>query len=289
MKNKNIFKLLLAIAVVGFTACDDREEIIYDGNNTSNQALIGFSKESYNLEIEKDATGTLNIPIYSSALRNSDRTFNINIVVGDDTTTADPSTYNLPATVTIPANEYQGNLIIEGTDNGVETTPEILTIELEGVNATDASSLITSTINIYEVCPIPADFLVGSYTIADGTATVGPGNDSANFDTATVNISVGETPTSRVFSAVVLPGIGGANDITLSLVCGEFVLGNVNPGISCGDDIPYIYTKATDGGFVNSTYDLNQSDDSFLITYTEDLEGSCGGPFESTFQLTKNN
>lgn len=285
MKLNKIYTLLLASLFIATTACGDKDEIIYNGE-TNDQALIGFSKDSYNLEISKDATGVLNIPVTTSALRNVDRTYNVTIITGDENTTADPSTYNLPGTVVIPANEYQGILQIEGFDNNVETTPELLTITLTNIEEESATYTTTATINIYEVCPVPEDFLVGDYAIADDTATIGPGNNSENFEASTVSISIGETGTQRVFDVNVLPGIGGKETIILSLVCNELILQNVEPGIQCTADVPYIFSKATDGGYGNSTYNLND-DSSITVTYTEDTQASCGGPFQSSFTLTK--
>lgn len=286
MKRNNLFTFFLAGLLLALTACEDREEVIYNGDE-SDQALISFSQETYNLEVEIDAEGTLNIPVTSSAVRNSARTYNVIIVEGEQSTTADPSTYDVPETVTISAGEYSGTLTIQGFDNGVETTPELLTIRLEGIEEDASTSFTTAAISIYQVCPIPSDYLVGEYMIEDAAATIGPGNESSNFESAVVNIQPGETGTTRTFTATVLPGIVGASvDVNLSLICGEFVLQEVDPGIFCTEDVPYLYTGATVGGFANSTYDLN-SDDQFTVVYTEDPEGSCGGPFQSSFTLTK--
>ncbi|WP_162984994.1 hypothetical protein [Mesonia aquimarina] len=288
MKRINLFMFLLAGLLFAFTACEDREEIIYAGQE-SDQALISFSRETYNLEIEIDDEGTLNIPVNSSAVRNTDRTYDVVIVEGETNTTADPSTYDVPETVTIPAGEYTGTLTIQGFDNDVETTPELLTIRLEGIEEDASTTFTTAVISVYQVCPIPSDYLVGEYMIQDAQATIGPGNGSENFANSVVNIQPGETGTTRTFTVTVLPGIVGASvDVNLSLICGEFVLQEVDPGIFCGEnpDPPYLYAGASVGGFINSTYDLN-SDDQFTVIYTEDPEGSCGGPFQSSFTLTK--
>ena len=45
-------------------------------------------------------------------------------------------------------------------------------------------------------------------------------------------------------------------------------------------------TSTIDAGANNSSYDLS-SDLNFTIFYTEDPLGSCGGPFLSSFSLTK--
>lgn len=286
MKTNKIYKFLTLSAMFIFAlSCQDRDEIIYEGNQ-SDQALISFSSGAYNLEIDKNDVGSLDVIVFSSARRDSDRTYNIEIIEGEENTTADPSTYVLPSTVTIPANELKGTLTIEGIDNNVTVNPELLTIKLTGVDEASATYTTQAVISVYEVCPVPETFLVGEYQISDDQASVGPANESSNFGTGTVEISVGETPTQRVFTATVLPGIGGDEKVTLSLVCNQFVLQNVEPGIQCTDGVPYIFSKAADGGYSNSTYDLND-DNSIKVIYTEDTDGSCGGPFQSSFTLTK--
>ncbi|SHI41737.1 hypothetical protein SAMN04488096_101518 [Mesonia phycicola] len=287
MKKYNLLKTaVLFFSVFSILSCEDAEETIYEGN-TNDQAFIGFSEETYNLEIEIDAEGTLIIPIESSAVRSTDRTFNVNVIT--ESTTAADNTYDLPSTVTIPANEYIGYLEITGFDNDVETDTEFLTIELTGINETEATGFTVAEISVYQVCPVPSDFLIGEYSISDNSATIGPNNDFTNFGPATVTISQGTTNTSRVFSTDVFPGIGTSNEIVLSLVCNSIVFSSeVDTNVYCTEGTNIIFSNATSGGFINSTYDIeNNGDDTIEVNYTEDLNGSCGGPFSSSFILTK--
>ena len=285
MKKYNILKIsfifLLGVLV---TSCGDHEDVIYEGN-AEGQTFVGFSRETYNLQIEIDSEGVLNIPVQSSAVRNTDRTYNVNVI--ESLTTAEADTYNVPSTVTIPANERVAQLTITGVDNDVETTPETLTIELEPIGG-ESLGITTAEISVYQVCPIPSDYFVGEYTIEDGSATIGPNNGFANFGPATVNVSIGDSPTTRVFTATTYPGIGSSNSIEVSLVCGELVFSQeVNTNVQCTTDVPIIFTTAAAGGFPNGIYSIDGGDDTFTVNYTEDLNGSCGGPFLSSFILTK--
>jgi len=287
MKTKLIAIVCFTLSF-GFYSCDDREEIIYEGSN-SDQTIIGFTETSDNLEIARDDEGTLLVQVTSSATRPNDRTYQINVI--EEETTADPSTYDVPTQVTILAGERIAEFEIQGFDNGVETTPETLVIELEGINTEDSVSAQRMDISVYEVCPIPTDYLIGEYTIADGQATIGPNNDSAGFQSQTVTIEPGPTSTSRVFTAVALPGLTNTQaEIRLSLVCGSINFNTtIDTGIGCVDsESTILYESATVAGFPNSSYSVT-SDDQITVTYAEDSQNSCGGPFQSTFILTKIN
>ena len=285
MKKNNFIKIfIICLSVFTIMSCEDAEETVYSGNE-GDQAFVGFSEETYNLQIELDAEGTLIIPVESSATRSVDRTYNVSIIA--ESTTAAANTYSLPATVTIPANEYIGNLEINGFDNDVEITPETLTIQLEGIDEASATGFTVAEISVYQVCPIPEDFMIGEYLIEDGSATIGPNNGFANFGPTTVNITEGSTSTSRIFTTDTYVGIGATNEIEISLVCNTLVLSSVDTAVYCTEGTNILFTSAASGGFTNSTYDLNTGDDVITVNYTEDLNGSCSGPFLSSFILTK--
>jgi len=138
--------------------------------------------------------------------------------------------------------------------------------------------------NVNEDCSIPATFLVGEYTISDVEATTGPDNDTSNFEPGIVTLS-GEG-TARTFQSRVLPAfLIDFQDVVLNLNCGIFQLGDLDPGLQCTAGTPYIFSSTTEDQ--SSSYTIEGSDDFFVINYIEDPNGSCGGPFLSSFSLTK--
>lgn len=142
-------------------------------------------------------------------------------------------------------------------------------------------------VTLEKQCPVADDYMVGEYTISDVQATIGPANGTPNFG-GTVTISVGSSSTSRVFETNFLPGFGTPlEEIELSLVCGNLFLNtSVNTALSCNGGASFL-------GFApdpeaNMTYS-DDDDSSFVINYIEDSNVSCGGPFNSSFILTKVN
>jgi hypothetical protein len=278
---KKIIYLLSLVLIV--TSCDDFEPATFDGGQT----LVYFPDTSVNLDVTIGDTGVASVQINTTTLSNSDRSVTFQIV--EEGTNANSENYDIPSfTATIPAGEYFGSFQINGIDISVDTTPELLLLEL--VSAGD-DAVITQDIvevSIKQVCPVPSDFLIGDYSIVDVSAQIGPGNGTENFASGTVSIEVGDEPTTRTFNVGILPAFAGNLDVELSLVCNSFVLQEVDPSLSCdGGENSYIFQSATVGGSADSTYDLLNILDQYVINYTEDPEGSCGGPFASSFSLTK--
>lgn len=262
-------------------SCDESvEEVIYNGNPNENRTFISFPANVYNLPVTIDDTGSLDIILNSSTLSSSDRTFNVTLNTDPEITTADPATYTLPSTVTIPANSYQGTLTISGADNGlVDATIKQIVFNLTGLSDRDDIDNDEVIVNVFEVCPVPDTYLVGEYDLVDS---------NGNFPTEQVTVSVGSTSTERVFNTTFLPGSGVDTvlPVTISLACNVFNLTpDIDITVSCTGGNPpyYILTSA---GASNSTYSL-ASDTVHTINYTEDPNASCGGTSIQNFTLTK--
>ena len=282
---------ILLIVMLALASCEEKDPEVFDGKNTNNQSLIGFSDEQINLPIARDSTGSKVIQIKTTTLSNQDRIFNIDTINTGDANEAFPVTYNIPSTVTIPAGEYIGTFTITGEDNDmVETSPRFLEIELSSQSDDPLYSIQQTQIRLFEFCPVPDDFLVGEYNLEDASVLVGPAFDSANFASETVTIRVGgETKTKRVFTATVLPGIVGEKEITLDLTCNEIIFKTIDLSdeILCDQDLenrPFIFSEASK----NTIYNVDNPQDVYIINYTEDPNGQClPDPFNSSFRLTK--
>ncbi|WP_420574703.1 hypothetical protein [Kordia sp.] len=269
--------ILFIGALFMFTSCEETESPIYDSNTTdSSQILAYFSRTSADLGILVDQTGQLIVPIGSSTLSGQDRTVTISVVA--DASTADPVTYSLPSSVTIPANSYFGDLVIDGFDNGVETTPETLTLKLDSFD-NGVVSTQQLEISIFQVCPIPATYLVGNYLLTDSDGNFGVD--------VPVNLSIDpDDDTARIFTAEFLPGTGVARDVdvVLNLKCFLYIIDDVDINVTCQQGGPgFIITEA---GANNSAYDL-ADDTVHTVNYTSDPLGSCGAASTQNFTLTK--
>lgn len=269
----------IAILFIGalfmFTSCEETESPIYDGSQT----LAYFNGTASSLEVEINDTNTVDISVGASTISSSART--VNVSVDADNTSATAGMYSFPATVTIPANEFFGTLTVTGIDDGLTTSPETLTIKIDSFDA-GVISPETHTISLVEVCPISDTYMVGDYQIDDALAQIGPANGTSNFESGVVTLTAA-TATSRTFTVAVLPAFRGPIEITISLVCNTLILTDTDPNLTCNGTDAYIYTSA---GADNGSYDAS-SDQTFTVFYSEDPNGSCGGPFLSSFTLTK--
>ncbi|MBC8645415.1 hypothetical protein H9W95_19440 [Flavobacterium lindanitolerans] len=76
---------------------------------------VAFEKAAYNLPIPVNSSTSVDIKFVASNKSNVARTYNLTVVAEE--TNANPLTYSVPATLTIPANSYEGIATITGTDN----------------------------------------------------------------------------------------------------------------------------------------------------------------------------
>jgi len=188
--------------------------------------------------------------------------------------------------VTIPANSYRGILPFTGIDNGIEIgETKTVTLEIEeisGDSGSDLDTFSTTTVSLFQVCPVDPDFFIGEYEL---TTTV-PGIFGIDtFAAGTVTIAQGESsPDARKFSAFVYPAFGtfGPFTFNFTLVCGTVLVpSGQDTGIGC-DTNTRLGPSATTGGY-------EAGDDSVLVIDFLDDEGggSCGAETSASITLTK--
>lgn len=271
---KIILSGFLAIALL---ASCDRESELRTGSGTST-ALASFSTNVINFPVEIDtqnfgASQDININVSTAA--STDRTVDVNIIT--DNTNADPVNYTLPSSVTIPAGAFNAVLTITGQDTTLETTPTQIEIELV---SPDSNTVVgpNATINIFQVCPIPDTYFVGSYAIGDLNPVFG----GANFDSRDVDVMIAsDSPTSRVFEASFF---GNTQNLRIDLVCNELIYATTfDSGFVAGTPQSAIIVRPAS----NNTSFYNLSDDLF---FSVDYDNEAGGfgTFAGSFFLQKN-
>ncbi len=285
---RTLFKTICLFIVIGsLTSCDENvNSVIFDGNENANRTFLSFPSNTVNLPVIIDNTGSVEITLNSSTRSDVDRSFNISMIA--EQTTANPLTYSLPSTVTIPAGSYQGVITVNGVDGGlVDTTAKQLVFSLADLPDNvdfDSNQVI---VNIFEVCPVLAEF-TGNYMMQQITA-INPDDGVQMFNNQVITL-VSEGETARSFQAIYLEALGignGPTTITFSLVCNQVIIdSNIQTTLLCVGGSPSIdFGPAT----TPSTYDAND-DSVFDVTITEYFEedGGCGAnPYETTFRLTK--
>ena len=124
MKNikNNKYILILSIAFL-FISCteNDRDEILFDGNQF--ETAYSF----VNINLTETVLGDQTIQYKAVTTTNpSDSEQTFEIVLDEEETTAEPESFNLPNSVTIPANSFEGFVDIEYKTNGLPSVPRTI-------------------------------------------------------------------------------------------------------------------------------------------------------------------
>lgn len=268
---KNILKLLMVCVL--FTACDETEPVLFDKVN--GQTLAAFGSTTSSLRVLINDTGTTDVMINSTTVATVDRTVSVAV---DPATTANAENFSVPTSVVIPAGEATAVLTVTGVDNSVETTEETIVLTLGSVEGGIVGKG-THIISMFQVCPVPSDYLVGEYLLTD--------NGNGNFG-VDVPVTIGipaDDENSRIFEATFLPGSGVDQVVVarINLVCNTFLFQTVDINVTCSQEASFIIGSAGDA---SSSYDT--SDDTFVtVNYTEDIEADCGATSIQNFTLTK--
>ena len=139
---KNIKYLFLFIASVFlFNSCEN------DMAGTEDLNYITFESTAIDLGVTIDGSSEYEILVYTTQVTGTDRTFNLK--VDTDATTADAAAYDVPATVTVPANSNVGVIRIGLNDVNIGDGKDLV-IDLEvdpGVFKGEAT-----TISITQIC-----------------------------------------------------------------------------------------------------------------------------------------
>ncbi|WP_052172412.1 BspA family leucine-rich repeat surface protein [Psychroserpens jangbogonensis] len=150
------------------------------------------------------------------------------------------------------------------------------------ISALVCSTFLYAQTNPEVNCDVPSTYFVGEYEIEDNEATTGPTNASSNFESGTYLVTANGT--MRSFQIGLLPGFTpSAFTVELNLDCGSIQMTDIDLDLYCSINT-LIFASTSDTN--STTYDLSD-DSSFIINYIEDPLGSCGGPFESSFRMTK--
>ena len=156
MKRITFFTILI-LSVFWFNSCKDQ----FTGTEFLNYA--SFEKNTAVVVLEKDGTEDLVIKVYTTIITDADRT--INIVTLLDDSSADPAAYNVPSSVTIPANSNKGEFTISLSDVNISPDGETVAVKLVGDN--DLFTGDKFTLNLQVFCPLNIDDFLGDYIITE--------------------------------------------------------------------------------------------------------------------------
>ena len=109
---RKINLLLLAFTIVfSFNSCE--EDVEAPGTN-----YITFAAPTYSAGVDPGGSATVDLTVYSAKITSSSRTFNV--VVDMDATTANPASYTVPASVSIPGGSNETTVSVTLTDTNLD-------------------------------------------------------------------------------------------------------------------------------------------------------------------------
>ncbi|MGB7785241.1 MAG: hypothetical protein WBL27_03990 [Salinimicrobium sp.] len=142
---KHLLLFIAAISTTFFVGCSDDDNI----NPPDYVTFSSVTDLSNEISVAVDETGSENVEltVLANSKSGSSRTYTINVLDGS---TLDPSTYTIPATVTIPANSNEGTVSIDITGSGIDNAGDVLMVELQKEQGLYTGNPLT--INIGKVC-----------------------------------------------------------------------------------------------------------------------------------------
>lgn len=148
MKKINLF--FLFVSLVAMVSCEKNEDVIA----ITNIDYVSFQSD-FNVGVDPTGTAAQEVKIYTSQVKNADRTFSIS--VNADGTSASAATYSVPASVTVPANSNEGTFIVNVDGASIDPNGDTLTLEFMDVDGLFIGDPIT--LSLEQVCPYPETFL----------------------------------------------------------------------------------------------------------------------------------
>jgi hypothetical protein len=159
---KKIYSILLIFAsLLVLTGCESEDTIPESELGTTHFA---FGTQTFDCGVEIAGQSTNNIEVYSAFTTKSDRTLDIMVVA--DGTTLGSGSYNVPTSVTIPANSNIGLLSVDISDLNLSADGDVLVL---GFSAKEGEYVgDTITLNITRLCATGTKSLKISIDNTDG-------------------------------------------------------------------------------------------------------------------------
>lgn len=165
---KKIINLTFVFFVLMLIGCEV-DPLVFDGEN--GQTVATFASTSGTLPVPEEGA-TFELTVESTTKSNVDRTI---VVEVDDSSTADPSEYDISSTsLVIPAEEYTGTVLISGNFDAIpDLTTTTLVLNLNGLDGTQNEADYRSefSLDMFKKCPSE---LEGTYiALSTGASTDG--------------------------------------------------------------------------------------------------------------------
>lgn len=141
---KKITQLLfLLLTLTFFVSCEE------DTPTPLGTNYVTFESTSYTFGVDIGSSNTREVKVYAANITGSARTIGVSVVASG--TTADPASYTVPTSVTIPANSNVGTLSITVSDTNISSTGETIEIAFDAVAGQFSGANIV--LSVRQVCP----------------------------------------------------------------------------------------------------------------------------------------
>lgn len=268
---KFLFKFSIIAVLVGTLASCEQEKVIHNGVGSG--ALAAFADGKAALEVIEDADASVTkIPVTVSNISNVDRAIVVSI---DPESTALPTEYSIEASsLFIPANKYQGEIIVKGFFDVLEyDVVKTLTLKLESVGDAFVSPELLTVDILKPTCP----FFGG--TLITGTTFTGSSFIEGGFVTEFIPVITQSLTNPRIF--------------TFNSFWGPNFVADATGNASYANDYLYGGTMTINGDFSvsisttesfgkNATGVYNPCDNSFSYSLAQRLFGAT---YEETFAV----
>lgn len=141
-----------------FTGCSEDE--------FTPPTYITFADASASTAVPQNGSSTYEVTVYVNNVTGSARTFDLNVQA---TSSLNEDSYNVPASVTIPANENEGTFVIELADTSISNAGDNLELQL----ASGENYFVGESFNLDVTRDCPSS-LEGTYSVVtNGQSTDG--------------------------------------------------------------------------------------------------------------------
>jgi len=140
---KITFLLLIAMSLFVFNSCDEEGAL-----ETKDLNYISFQTGNL-FPVDIDGVSEHIINVYATNMSSSERTYLISVDI--DLSTADPTYYTVPETVTIPANSNVGELAVSIADVNIGVAGKVLVLKFDPATGLNTGADIQ--LSVIQSCP----------------------------------------------------------------------------------------------------------------------------------------
>ncbi|MBN1117146.1 MAG: hypothetical protein JXA77_08080 [Bacteroidales bacterium] len=175
MKSNRIYLTFIAICLIvaGIISSCEEQDFTYSG-----PSIVSFTDASQLFLVQDIANAVDTVKIGVTKSEAADRTVNISVGVGGSA--IEGTHFKLSSTsITIPANQVIGNILIQGLYDGFGDNLETVIFDITGGDVEIANFDTSFTLMMQRYCPPNPDAIVGTYTAVtngespDGITTTG--------------------------------------------------------------------------------------------------------------------